>query len=404
MNWITKVVNQHAEMESPTAFWYWAAAATISAVVKDNVWMDRGGAYKLFPNIYVMLHADSGLKKGPPVGLAKDIVRRVNSTRIISGRSSIQGILKELGTGETSPGGKVNTKSVGFIVASEFSSSLVNDPAAMTILTDLYDRHYNEGEWRSLLKMETFQLKDPTITMLVATNEAHFEDFVAKKDIQGGFIGRMFVIAESQVHRLNPLIQPLTNPPNRDELAEYPKEIAKAKGQFVALANTPAGNRYEEWYYDFYKTIKENRIRDETGTIQRFGDSVLKVAMILSLATDTSLIITEDQMNEAIEVCEKLIGNIRRTTMGKRGMADDAAKKALIVKELLEREGNQITRAMFLKKHIMNGFNAEELDLMMASFHDSGLIITKSIGNNIIYEMPEQEVKRMREYLAGGSK
>ena len=35
----------------------------ISAVVKDNVWLDRQ-IYNLYPNIYVMFHARVGLKKG----------------------------------------------------------------------------------------------------------------------------------------------------------------------------------------------------------------------------------------------------------------------------------------------------------------------------------------------------
>jgi len=187
MTWIEEVLAQHEELESPSAFWYWSGLCIISAIMKDNVWLDKF-AYNLYPNIYVMLHADSGLKKGPPVGLAKKLVRRVNNTRILSGRSSIQGILKELGTFTSTPGGGIRSKSsTGFIVASEFTSSLVADPAAMTILTDLYDRQYNEGEWRSLLKMETFELKDPTISLLVATNEAHFNDFVEAKDIHGGF-------------------------------------------------------------------------------------------------------------------------------------------------------------------------------------------------------------------------
>jgi hypothetical protein len=400
MNWIDKLVEQHLKVESPKNFWYWAAIATLSAVVKDNIWLDRGGLYKLYPNIYVMLHADSGLKKGPPVALAKNIVKRVNNTKIISGRSSIQGILKELGTGQSQPGGRVATKSIGFIVASEFSSSLVNDPAAMTILTDLYDRQYNEGEYRSLLKMESFQLRDPTITMLVATNEAHFQDFVARKDIQGGFIGRMFVIAESEVQTLNPLIRRLDNPPNADELAIYPKELSKITGEFKSLAETPAGDLYEDWYYKFYRTIKEQDYKDETGTVQRFGDSILKIAMLISLGTDFSLQISEEQMAEAINVGERLIGNIRRTTMSRRQDEDNAQVKAAIIKELLNREGNTITRAMLLRKQIM-GLNADELDMIMLSFHEAGIITTKSIGNQIIYEMPEKQVDEYRKYLAG---
>src|SRR5690606_28300861 len=119
--------------------------AAISAVIKDNVWLDRAKVFKTYGNIYVMLHADSGLKKGPPVSMAKQLVKQVNNTRIITGRSSIQGILKEMGSAQTQPGGKVLTKSVVFVCSSELSSSIVEDKVATKILTDLYDRQYNEG-------------------------------------------------------------------------------------------------------------------------------------------------------------------------------------------------------------------------------------------------------------------
>ena len=145
MDWLQDLVNQHRELESPRSFWYWSAIAAISAVMKDQVWLDRQ-IYNLYPNIYVMLHAESGMKKGPPISMAKQLVRPVNTTRIIGGRSSIQGILKEMGTAYTQPGGKVQTKSVAFIASSELSSSIVDDKVATKILTDLYDRQYNVGE------------------------------------------------------------------------------------------------------------------------------------------------------------------------------------------------------------------------------------------------------------------
>src|SRR4030095_3011706 len=124
MSWLTEIVSQHDELESPQSFWYWSALAAVSAVVKDQVWLNLQ-IFNLYPNIYVMLHADSGLKKGPPIAMARQLVKPVNNTRIISGRSSIQGILKDLGTGYTQPGGKVITKSVAFICSSELSSSIV---------------------------------------------------------------------------------------------------------------------------------------------------------------------------------------------------------------------------------------------------------------------------------------
>ena len=423
MTWLNKLIEQHKELESPKSFWYWSGFAILSAVVKDQVYLDRAGAYKLYPNIYVMLHADSGLKKGPPVALAKDLVTRVNNTRIISGRSSIQGILKELGTAYSLPGGKVINKSVGFIVASEFSSSLVSDPAAMTILTDLYDRQYNEGEYRSLLKMETFQLKDPTLTMLVATNEAHFEDFVGGKDIKGGFIGRMFVIAETEVQVLNSLMVPLRNPPDRNKLMEYLKELSKIVGPFRPLGSreksdeyyiskrtkfgevylTKAGKLYDDWYEEFYLGIREVSDKDTTGTVQRFGDSVLKVAMILSLSESTELTITEDNMIEALHVTEALIGNVRKATLGKRGKSDFADKKGMIIKELIARPNYQVTRTIMLKKYMMD-IKGVELDEIMQEFDQSGVIQVQNIGNQIVYKMPDPIAEKFKLHFKGRQK
>ena len=214
MSWLNDVLLAHSEVESPKNFWLWSALVSISAIVKDNVWIDRGGMYNLYPNIYCIFHAESGLKKGPPIGLAKELVRTVNNTKIISGRSSIQGIMKKLGTAESKPGGKVETKSTAFICSSELSSSIVEDNAALTILTDLYDRIYNTGEWESLLKMETFKLVSPTVTLLGGINDAHADDFFGKKDIQGGFLARTFVIAEKEAQNINSLTTKLTNPPN----------------------------------------------------------------------------------------------------------------------------------------------------------------------------------------------
>ena len=118
MNWVQQVVDLHYELESPESFWKWSAITTLSAVVKDQVWLNQQ-IFNLYPNIYTMFHADSGLKKGPPVNMAKKLVTLVNNTRVITGRGSIQGILKELGTAFTQPGGKIQSKSVAFICSSE---------------------------------------------------------------------------------------------------------------------------------------------------------------------------------------------------------------------------------------------------------------------------------------------
>jgi len=396
--------------------------AAISAVVKDNVWINRQ-IYNLYPNIYVMFHAESGLKKGPPISMAKQLVRGVNNTRIISGRSSIQGILKELGTAQTQPGGKVNAKSTAFICSSELTSSLVEDKVATDILTDLYDRQYNIGEWRSLLKMEQFNLKDPTITMLTATNDAHSTDFFGKKDIHGGYFARTFIISESKRHRANSLSVPLTNPPKLAEATEYLKILGKLQGPFKALASkeqteefkyphkdsttgevnyfTSAGLIYEQWYDDFIDQMQTQELSDDTGTLNRFGDSILKVAMLLSLSRSPELVIDDESMRLAINYSERLIGNVRYMTQGKKGLSEAKGIKKLIIDELYSRESHQISRPMLLKKMWSHYRDVTELDEIMLSFDQSGMIKIETIGNNIIYVMTDRQVQEYKRYYAG---
>lgn len=419
-DWLSDFVNQHSELEPPISFWRWSGIAAISAVVKDSVWLHRQ-IYNLYPNIYVMFHAESGLKKGPPVSAAKQIVKLVANTKVISGRSSIQGILKELGTGQTQQGGKIVGGSTAFICSSELTSSIVDDPVATQILTDLYDRNYNIGEWQSLLKMETFSLRNPTITMLTATNEAMSEDFFGRKDVQGGYFARTFIIHETKRNKPHSLLYQLSHPPDYNKSAEYLRELAKLKGEFKPLASlegndeykyerkkenrlvyfNEAGIIYEDWYTNFLQSIDEQEIKDDTGTLNRFGDSVLKVAILLSLAKRPELEISPESITEAIDICEKLVGNVRKTTMGRKGTAISSSLKGMILHELLNREPHIITRDMLMKKMWMHFSGNDEWNDLMLSFHTSGAIMTENIGDKVVYRMPDEIVQQYKEYLAG---
>jgi len=412
MNFLDELMDSTKELEPPRNFWWWSGLAAISAVLIDNVWLPRGEQkdstnvyYKCYPNIYVMLHADSGLKKGPPVNLAKTLVSKVGNTKIISGRSSIQAILKELiGTAHTEPGGKIiQQKCAAFIVSSEFSSSLVEDKASMTILTDLYDRNWNDGAWDSLLKMEKFTLKDPTLSMLVATNEAHFDDFIGMKDVNGGFIGRMFIISERSTATLNPLINELERVPDREGLTNYLKTLTNLRGPFQSLRANTSGKIYHDWYMDFYENVRDQHVKDDTGTIQRFGESVLKVAMCLALSKKPELIIEPAVMLEAITRCEALVSNVRRATLGKKGKASNVHLKNLIINELLNREPHVITRDVLMKKFWMHYESADALGEIMTDFGQAGLLRVENRGNTVIYIMDDSMVKKIQEHLSGKS-
>lgn len=410
--WLSDLVATYAEMETPKSFMTWAGLVSISAVMKDQVWLSRAGYYDLYPNIYCILYADSGMKKGPATNLAKKLVREVNNTKIISGRSSIQGIMKKLqASSQSLPGGQIATgKSHGFIVSSELTSSLVADPAALDLLTDLYDRNYNADDWDSLLKMEEFKLKDPTITLFGGINPAHAENFFAKKDISGGFIARSFIIHEKEENKINPLVIRPDQKPDVKKMALYLKELLKLKGPFKELADennrpTPVGEFYSDWYHDFKGQIKNLKIKDVTGTLNRYGDSVLKVAILLSLSKRPILEIDIDSMMEAIVLCEKFIGGVRvATETGKsRDDSTNAMRKTIFLQELLERDGHSISRLQLLKKYYIQG-TTNEWDSCASDMIETGTITANKIGNQIIYQMTDVAIEQWKNFFGGKMK
>jgi hypothetical protein len=395
-SWLDLVVSQHVESEAPSSFWRWSALCAISAVLKDKVWIDRH-YYKLYPNIYVMLFAHSGLKKGPPVNMARVLVENVNNTRVINGRASIQGILKKLGTAETKPGGYIINSSCGFICSSEMASSMVEDKAAMTILTDLYDRNYRSGNWESLLKMESFILKDPTVTLLGATNEAHSNEFFTKQDINGGFFARTFFIHESHAQTRNSLMYAPAVIPNYKELSCYLKELANLSGEITVTED--AKKYMNDWYLKFWKDIEIQNFNDPTGTVNRFQDSVLKVAILTSLGRTPNMTLGQEAIEESIGHCEKLIGNIRRATLG-TGSGTFGGQKKIAIMELVERDNHSVSRAQLHKKFWMHASLAEWTEIM-AQLQIAGISNIETIGNQIIYTMTDKQVLDWTNHFAG---
>src|SRR5215813_6126879 len=95
--WLEDLLDATAELESSRKFFLWSGLSAISAVVKNNVWVERYGGtgiLTVYPNLYILLVAPSGHRKGVPVSIAKALVAEAGGAKIIAGRSSIEGILQ----------------------------------------------------------------------------------------------------------------------------------------------------------------------------------------------------------------------------------------------------------------------------------------------------------------------
>lgn len=382
------VLEATADAESPTSFFYWSALAAISATVKNRVYLDKG-YYKLFPNIYVLLIAKSGLRKGFPVSLAKKLVELVDHTRIISGRSSIQAIVKELSTAKSRKGKPPITDASAFIASGEFSTSIVRDEDALTILTDLYDGHYNET-WRNVLKSTgTEELKGVNLTLLGAMNQTHFNDMITGKEIEGGFIARCILVLEEKRAKKNALVRPLDQVFDPTKLAAHLTEIANLSGPFQW--SPEAMDMFEDWYMKFEPESKE----DKTGTLNRIHDTVLKVAMLVSLAKRYDLTILPDDLSEAMEKTLGRSNAVQRVTAG-TGKADYSPKLKLVMAELLEHDVKPLLRRALLQKYC-GDFDAFDLDRIIETLDQAGALEITRTAQGPAYRLTDKILAHYRQ-------
>lgn len=378
MTFIDEVLRYTKDSESPKKYYFWAALSAIAAIVKSNVYLDKY-YYKLYPNIYVLLVGRSGLRKGPPINLARSLVQNVNNTKVFAGRVSIQGVISELAKAVTKKeGGPPLTDAAGAFFASEFASFIIQDPAALTILTDIYDGHYNT-EWSYMLRNSpTEKLKNPCLTLMGATNEAHLKDAIPDNAVGGGFVARTFIIYADKKSGINPLTEKPADTIPLDVLTQHLREISRVRGEFTW---SPGGKTiYEEWYQKF--SDQEQAGEDSTGTLERLHDHILKAAMLISLSRKTDLRLEYLDIEEAIRACQDFVPGAKRIALGQIGKSISAPGTAVLLKELLTNSVHEISRTIALQRHWAH-FDAFELDRIAESlFAQKAITITLRRGED----------------------
>lgn len=393
MSWIKELLKSTEETESPVRFYYWSALCAISAVVKNNVYLDKF-TYKLYPNIYVFLVARSGLRKGVPVQLAKKLVMEAKCTRVIVGRGSIQGIIKEMGNVYTLPDGSIIKDSSAFLCSGEFSSFLIRDPDALTILTDLYDTHFVE-DWKNTLRNSPIdKLTNVCVTILGAMNENHLPDIIRTQDVTGGMIARTFVVHEELRHGKNPLTERPKNLADVKLLGTYLKVLSNIKGEFKYSED--AKKFYEDWYD---KHISFNH-KDSTGALERIHDGILKVAMLLSLSRSPGLCLELEDIKEAVDQCFDCLIGMKRVVLG-IGKGEFSEKTRIVLADLLKAPDNEISRQRLLSNH-HGDFDAIDLDRIVESLVQSGAVGVERRGNVLFYKMPPKVVEMYTKFKSGG--
>lgn len=369
------------DYESPTSFWKWSAYAAISACLRDNCYRVAGNS-RVYPSIYVLLKAESGThRKGRPVETCTDLVVAMGNTKTISGRASIQAIIEELSHTETDPRtGKMIKGGSAIFFAPELSAGIVDDPAALSILTDIYDCR---PDYKTLLKSGRSKISNLVFSMLAASNEALLKDTYNDKAVQGGLLARTFMVIPNEFRPSNSLLdQKVNDIKDFSDLKDELRKITELKGEYEITQD--AKDEYNSWYKPFRESYK-NKV-DKAGVVSRIHTGILKIAMIFA-SSDLSLVVKKIHVEEAINECLGLIPNYGAFIMGNgKGKLSEAG--AIVLNDLLQAPNYALGRKEILRKH-WSDFDATLFDELIATFEQGGLVQTIAAGNSISYKMTQ---------------
>jgi hypothetical protein len=376
--WLEKVLEYSKESESPRQYFYWAGLAALAGVVRNKVYLDKF-YYKLYPNLYILLIGKSGIRKGIPVALAKELVNSAKVTRVISGRASIQKVISELATAHSMPGGLPLLDSVGYFSSSEFASFIIQDQQALTILTDLYDGHYHPDGWVNMTKVSgNEKLKNICLTLFGASNEVHFKEAVPDNALGGGFVARTVIVYADKKNGVNSLTHRPKQALDIVELSDYIQKVKMVEGEFKW--SDEGRDLYDKWYGEFSSETDH----DDTGTMERIHDTVLKIAMLVSLSRKLDLVLEKDDIEEALDQARKTVPGLKRVIMG-AGKNPLGPQTAMVLKELLMRPPTfSASKSEILQKY-WGHLDSYDLDRIAESLQQQKAIKVSEGGGDTYY-------------------
>ena len=376
---IEEILSITSEAESPRSWILWAAISSISASIGRNVFLNMGGVYTIFPNLYIMLVGDSGLRKSFPVSIVKTLVESTKNTRILGGRNTIQAMITTLSKAYTTPEGSIIKEGKACIVSEEFGLVLVDDPHAQIILTDWYDT--GREWWTNETKISgSERIYRPYITLFGASNQTHLRIAIQKSSITGGLVGRTLFIEETKRHRHNPLTKP-ADPIDYSRAINALLDITQVKGQMMFAPS--AESLFIEFYEDLGKKMEEGS--DTTGTANRLHVQVLKVSMILSLSKRHNLILERDDIEGGIKACLEFSGS---KLWAGSGVSEDSLKITLLMQSLRKAPNGELEVTSILQKHY-GDFSSNDLGRMAQTMIDSGLVESSKKNGRAAYKISE---------------
>lgn len=352
---VQRYVHLTREFEAPASYHVFSLLSAISAATARRVVIDRGG-YRLWPNLYILLHGPSGLGKGIASDHAISLVRRAMGSgfREYPDDLTAEGLFRLMYDQS-----QKNEPSIGLVYADEFADLLGGQDYKSEFakrLTKLYACQDKTGTGRSGTGE---RWAEQVFLVILGCSQEDWLRTLPIHAVKGGLFARIITVPEYEKRhwKYKPNVDMELAQKIQDELAERLAEIGDGG---VAVQDEDAAKFGEEWY------LKEAERWPKLDPIilpwcQRRLDHAFKLAYLNTLLEGDGgpLRIDKEGMEWGIEVVEWLTPRIERAFQ--RMNETKSGEIHRIIMEQVEHAGGMLSEST-LRLGLGNRYNKRQID------------------------------------------
>lgn len=381
--WLQTYRDYILRQEAPDIFHFWVSLTLISASLRRHVWIDRG-AYRIYPNQYVILLAESAAsRKSVAMSIGLDILKPNKEIRIVHERTTLEGLMDIMKGAWISPTGRVKPDGSVMLHADELSN-LFSKATYITDLVSFLTAAYTSqsGTMDFLTRNKGWcKVEDPCPVLMAGTTPEQLGEIFPVMSLSSGFMGRVLMIVGQ---RSKKIAKPSLKENLKQNLVDDLYHMGTLEGEVTVADET------EEIFTHWYESTEGPSSPELSSFYERKHDHVWKTAMLISIAESDKMVITPEhfsfalsEINHVEENMPKAIAYIGATV--KSGLAD------IIFRMIKKNTPEPISHSTLIRRMHRRVQDSEEFKSIIETLLDERRISVVPRGNAIYYEVRKDE-------------
>jgi hypothetical protein len=400
-NWLDVYLQYTACSEAPELYHTWVGLTIISAVLQRKVYKGRGHL-TLFPNLYTFLVGPSGTRKSSAINIGEELLVGGVQVSTSQGTQTLKGV--------PAPPHIINSFRTPELFINELATICPNFTPPKTpflILADEAPTFFRRAKYAQdliplLIKLYDCKtsapgtigrgienVEDPYGCGLFGVIPEVLVDLMPKEAAAGGFASRCVWVYSEDTSRCfaHPELEDGYNPNLFTDLIHDLTIISQLEGEMTLTKN--AYSYFKRWYDGVRGEVAQTVDLRYMGYMNRKGDMVYKLAMLLALAESDRMKVNEHHFLQARILFEQLEPDLPKVYVGAAGRAPTLDNRDIVVK-ILHREGRWMQRQKLTKACYNNRISAAQLDDALEQLHAEGVIEWEEKGKALYYRIKQK--------------